>query len=62
MEAKKRSTNSLDRQARIVKRKPNVDNLQRAEIGKAAVCDFHTPTDKFLKIMKQESYKDEKIY
>jgi hypothetical protein len=32
------------------------------ELGKAAVCDFHTETDKFLKILKEENEKDEKIY
>lgn len=60
--SKRITSKSLDREARIIKRRPNVDNLHRAEISSATVCDFHMPTDKFLKMIRKESQKDEKIY
>lgn len=61
-EANRKLTRSLDRQSKIVKRKPNIDNLKRQELKKAAVCDFYTPTDKFLKIVKKEAEREDKIY
>lgn len=45
----------MDRQIKIINRKPNIYNLQKMEISNAAVCDFHTSTDKFLKVLKKES-------
>lgn len=59
---KKRNSCSCDRERRIIRKKPNQGSLHRAQIEKAAVCDFHTPTEKFLKVLRKESKKDEKIY
>lgn len=32
------------------------------DIQKAGACEFHTPTDKFLRMLRKESEKDENIY
>ena len=53
MEIKRRNSCIVDRQAQIIKRKPNKNNIKKLEVAKAAICDFHNPTDKFLKHLRE---------
>lgn len=59
---KGRNSCSHERHKRIIQRRPNEASLQQQRIEKAAVCDFHMPTDKFLKNLISEGKKDEKVY
>ena len=48
---------SLDRKIKIMNRKPQAHTKQAIEVSKAVVCDFHTPTTKFLRVLGEEKKK-----